>query len=88
MEFKSAGFFAYYESSDKRLYFMQACLQRNIDIWLAKLYEYVGLCSCSFTSLTLAVKLCAKNEIMQDFAPIHRRCIHNGAKSLLGTGNL
>ena len=35
-------FFAYYESPDKRLYFMQACLQRNIDIWLAKLYEYVG----------------------------------------------
>ena len=32
----------YYESPDKRLYFVQACLQRNIDIWLAKLYEYVG----------------------------------------------
>ena len=36
------AFFTYYESPDKCLYFMQACLQRNIDIWLAKLYEYVG----------------------------------------------
>ena len=36
------AFFAYYESPDKRLYYVQACLQRNIDIWLAKLYEYVG----------------------------------------------
>ena len=32
----------YYESPDKRLYFLQACLQRNINIWLVKLYECVG----------------------------------------------
>ena len=24
------------------LHFVQACLQKNVDIWLAKLYEYVG----------------------------------------------
>ena len=32
----------YYESPDKRLYFVQAYLQRNVDTWLAKLYEYEG----------------------------------------------
>ena len=30
---------------------------------------------CSLASLTLAVKLCAKDYIMPDYSPMHRRCI-------------
>ena len=32
-------------------------------------------CYCSLASLTLAVKLCAKDYIMPDYSPMHRRCI-------------
>ena len=30
---------------------------------------------CSLASLTLAVKLCAKDYIMPDYSPMHRRYI-------------
>lgn len=38
------------------------------------LYE-IGGRYCSLASLTLAVKLCAKDYIMPDYSPMHRRCI-------------
>ena len=38
--FETVG--TYYESPDKWLHFMQVYLQRNVIIWLAKLYEYEG----------------------------------------------